>query len=187
LLRKALDDLFYEDSIHRRLREIGLERVAQWLPRKENEDEDKYLPRVCTVVSGMFGGYSLSHVAGRYLAAPLASRADAASNDRYIIDETTASVRFIIPIMATKTEETTAENANVYETDLGNAALDTASAMSADANIEAALVRQLFFNLFVLAIVRLVKGEDVIWLIEEAGTHRHLYVFERAKDTYGSR
>lgn len=188
LLRKALDDLFYEDSIQRRLREIGLVRVAKWIPTKAGEDEDAYLRRVCTFVSSMFGGYSISHVIGRYLAAPLASRAEAANNDRYIIDETTASVRFIIPIAATKMEETTtAEDPNVYELGLDDATLDAASLVNKDAEQEIGLVRRLFFNLFVMAIVRLVKGEDVIWLIEEAGAYRNLYVFEQAKDSYASR
>lgn len=187
LLRKALDDLFYEDSLVRRLREVGLEQIAQWLPRNKGESEEAYLRRICAFVSRMFGGYSITHVAGRYLAAPLASRTEAANNDRYIIDETTASVRFIIPIHATKVlEAASPQAASIYELIQVDAAPDDTLTTSAAARAEVALVRRLFFNLFVLAIVRLVKGEDVIWLLEEADAYRHLYVFEQSKETNGS-
>ena len=41
------------------------------------------------------------------------------------------------------------------------------------------VTRKLFFHLFVEAVVELVSGEDAIWLVEDAGGKRTLYVFEQ--------
>lgn len=107
-LRKALDDLFYEESIRQRLAELGLSRLKQWVEASVDEPDDKYLNRVCHIVSDKFRGYSISHVSGRYLADRLTTRAQAAqmlaNEQRYIIDETTAAVRFIVPLEASKRE-----------------------------------------------------------------------------------
>jgi hypothetical protein len=173
-LHLALDDLFFEDAVQQRLYEIGLDRVKEWIPVVGMEQEAEYVHRVCQVVSDKFGGYSISHVSGRYRASALASRAQAAemfaNGKRYIIDETTASVRFIIPIEATRTTDLHgADQAISYSAKPGKKVVR-----------EIDLVRSLFFNLFVEAIVRMVKGEDVIWLVEETGFNRSLYVWQRS-------
>ncbi len=81
------------------------------------------------------------------------------ADERYIIDETTASVRFIIPIAATKiTDQQVIDQIDVR-----------ASGLEQDAATEVGAVHWLFFNLFVEAVVRMVEGEDEIWLVEEAG------------------
>jgi hypothetical protein len=63
---KALDELFYRDTLDRRI-----------------------------------GGFFISHVSGRFRTGPIVSRRDSAaklaSDKAYLIDETTAVVRFIIP------------------------------------------------------------------------------------------
>lgn len=173
-LRKALDDLFYTDTIRQRLTEIGLPQLAKWISHNEGEQDNDYLDRICARVSDMFGGYSISHVSGRYRAARLASRNEAAqmlaADERYLIDETTAAVRFIIPITSTKSESE--QNTAILKIE--------GTTLDQQATEEISLVHTLFFNLFVEAVVRRIKGEEEIWLLEEAGRTRSLYVWERA-------
>lgn len=172
-LRKALDDLFYVDTIRQRLAEIGMTRLTTWIERDSGESEESYMDRVHKFISDHFGGYSISHVSGRYRAAPLMSRAKAAeklvADERYLIDETTASVRFIIPIGLTRTEdEQSIDVVSLDETPLDPVVVE-----------EVSRVHSLFFSLFVEAVVRTVDGEDEIWLVEEVGRNRSLYVWER--------
>ncbi len=182
-LRKALDSLFYEDTIRQRLAEIGLKGLRTWLPPRDDEPDEAYVARVCAFVSDRFGGYSITHVSGRYRAAALADRAHAgqmlAADARYIIDETTASVRFIIPIDATKDEDpATIDELRVGDVELAAAAME-----------EMTVIHLLFFGLFVEAVVRMVNGEDEIWLVEETGRSHSLYAWrreERQRNTRGS-
>lgn len=172
-LRKALDELFYKDTVHHRLLEIGLSKAEALLNRRTEELDDEYIERVCELVSHKFGGYSISHVSGRYRAAELTSRENAAAmlikDERYIIDETTAAVRFIIPLETTKTTETEkAEESSLFEPE-----------QTPNPHEEVSLVRFLFFELFVEAVVRMVKEEDEIWLVEETAEKRTLYVWRR--------
>jgi hypothetical protein len=92
-------------------------------------------------------------------------------DQRYIIDETTASVRFIIPVGRTKTSR---------EDGFAEVSPDSTEPDS-DISAEIALVHWLFFSLFVEAVVRIVAGEDEIWLVEETGQSRSLYAWERAQ------
>ena len=162
-LRSALDELFYKDTIIHRLGEIGLDTVERWVPRDAGESHDDYTKRVAEYAGGLFGGYSISHVDGRFLADRLRTRSDAADRLReggdYLIDETTAVVRFV-PLSGSERE------------------LGEDRAMADDA--EPDRVRQLFFGLFVEAVVRTVQGEEEIWLVEDA-----LQV--RAPLTFGAR
>jgi hypothetical protein len=173
-LRKALDDLFYEESIVQRLSEIGFERLHLWIERCPDESDDVYLHRVCEIVSDKFRGYSISHVSGRYLADRLKTRGEAArmlaSEERYIIDETTAAVRFIVPLEASK---------KVIEGDFEE--FDSASEILVPEGLalETSLVRSLFLGVFAEAIVRTVEGEDTIWLIEETPSGKQLYVWRK--------
>lgn len=173
-LRKALDALFYDDTVRQRLSEIGAAQLDKGFKRKSGESEAAYFNRICKFISAKFGGYSISHVSGRYRATTLASREDAGkmlvADERYIIDETTASVRFVIPVEATKvTDQQVIDQIDV-----------SASGLESDVAEEVGAVHWLFFNLFVEAVVRMVEGEDEIWLVEEAGRQRSLYVWERA-------
>ncbi len=177
-LRKALDDLFYEDTILQRLSEVNASELAEWIERNEGEPDALYTSRVTKLISDRFGGYSIGQVSGRYRASQLKSRRDAAemlvSDHPYLVDETTASVRFIIPIKATKSEERTEDQLSFEQLKLSEVEVNS------DVQKEISLVRFLFFNLFVEAIVRTVQGEDEIWLLEEANQNRSLYVWERA-------
>lgn len=178
-LRKGLDELFYEETILRRLKDIGLARLKKWIKQNDGESPENYLKRVCRTVSGKFQGYSISHVSGRYLASDLKTRADAAkmleNEEAYIIDETSAAVRFITPLESTK----------AIISNFDNLEFDKMNDVSQDTAKEVSLVRWLFFNVFAEAVVRTVEGEDEIWLIEETPRKRRLFVWrkeERGKD-----
>jgi hypothetical protein len=91
---------------------------------------------------------------------------------RYLIDETTAVVRFIIPSQTGMftlfdTLESVGDLRGLFDAP-DDEALET----------EVDLVRKLFFLLFVETVVRTVKGEDEIWLVESRVCHR-LYRWER--------
>lgn len=171
-LRRALDALFYADTIEYRLREVGLGKVTRYIFRYPNESDTVYIDRVRGLVSDLFGGYSISHVSGRFRAADIVSREEAArilaADGRYLIDETTASVRFMVPIQATKVVGHELAD-NYFE----------GTEPPPEAVEEILIVHELFFDLFVEAIVELVNGEDAIWLVEEAGGQRTLYVWEK--------
>jgi len=173
-LRKALDELFYEDTILRRLKDIGMTQVQKWIEPISGEPAEDYNKRVCQTVSTKFQGYSISHVSGRYLAGDLATRSNAAGmlakEESYIIDETTAAVRFIIPLGTTK---------RTITGDFGKAECNEEVSTTQETSDEVSLVHWLFFNVFAEAIVRTVEGEDVIWLIEETPRKRRLYVWQK--------
>lgn len=107
-LRKALDELFYLDTIQRRLQEIGLKKIQEWVSRIESETDSQYLEKAARDIGDRFGGYSISHINGRFRAAELRTRTEAAKlledNYPYLTDETTASVRFIFPVKTSKAE-----------------------------------------------------------------------------------
>lgn len=174
-LRTALDELFYADTLKQRLSEIGLEVIATWdgAERESGEQSDVYLERLVTMISDRFRGYSISHLQGRFRAGELLTRQDAAkwleSGQRYLIDETTASLRFIIPVENTRTAH------SVGFGDLSSSAARPTLGLSQ----ERSWVRRVFFDVFVEAVVRNVTDEDEIWLIEQSAAGPHLYVWRR--------
>ena len=167
-LRRALDQLFYRDTLERRIQQLRPQALAEAVPRGENEANGMYISRVAEIVSRMFGGYSVSHVGGRFLAAPLATQ-QAAIGQRYVIDETTAIVRFIIPCECTKMGH-------------GEAFDATAAATIDDRKLreEVSRIRILFFNIFVEAVADAVLEEDEIWLLESAANRSKLYIWSKA-------
>ena len=176
-LRAALDDLFYSDTVEQRLREIGATKLAEVVKRNSGETAEAFYTRVVELAAARFGGYSVSHVSGRYKAAQLMTRHAALEHvtggGRYLIDETTAVVRFIIPCQTgaftfSDTLEPTLNWLELFGAPEG--ALDE----------EVRLVRKIFFLLFVETVVRTVKGEDEIWLVE-SGVHHRLYRWERVE------
>jgi hypothetical protein len=100
-LRTALDALFYKDTILARLRAIDWARVAAIFPFSAGETKSAYFDRLCEWLAKRFQGYSITTVSGRFRAADLMTITAAAGieekGDRYLIDETTAIVRFIFP------------------------------------------------------------------------------------------
>ncbi|HEY8684751.1 MAG TPA: hypothetical protein VIO57_04005 [Chloroflexota bacterium] len=177
-LRRALDDLFYSDTIIRRLQEVGITKFEGAFPRREGEEESSFIDTIVQFASDHFGGYSISHVNGRFRAGKLVARQEAsqllADDELYLIDEITAVVRFIIPCSASKVEyENTFESIADF-VDEGQQNDPSAEAITA----ELRRIRLLFRHLFVEAIVRTIQGEEAIWLLESGSSHR-LYVWER--------
>lgn len=168
-LRSTLDGLFYADTLTQRFDELGQPRLEAMLSRDPKESEKDYRARLLEQVSDWFGGYSISLVNGRFRAASLRTRTAAVKHQLdtgrpYLIDETTAAVRFIVPLPASKR---TPEGTN----------LDFSQSRDA-INQEAKRVRDFFFALFVEAVIRIVNGEDVIWLLEESPLGRLLHTWE---------
>lgn len=175
-LRAALDELFYADTVRQRILEIGLDEMESLLPRESaDEQDDDYLQRAVRFANRFFG-YSITHVAGRFRAGnDLMSRIDAAKHvsegGRYLVDETTAVVRFILPLEA---------NARPFADSLfvpGDLDDETEHDSHA-ADEEARVLREVFFLLFAEAVVRTIKGEDEIWLIE-SGLRDRVYRWSR--------
>lgn len=136
-LRTTLDALFYKDNVVPKLKAVGLGPLSDQIPKIDGEGDAQYLDRLCTWVGDHFGGYSIYHVDGRFLAGKMRTRDDAATHEqsgqRYLVDETTAVTRFIFPC---ETPE------------------------------EASLVRFFFNELFVKNIIQLINAEDQIWMVE---------------------
>jgi hypothetical protein len=174
-LRESLDSLFFVDAIRQRLDEIDVAELQTWVARDPDETLEKYLQRLTDQVGQTFRGYSVSHVSGRFRDGALMTRAEAAplvaARDAYIIDETTASVRFIVPIASTEQQ---------HEGTFADSGVDVPHTQVEDrAADEVRLTRQLFFGIFVEAIVSSIQGEAEIWLIERGPYGEGLFVWER--------
>lgn len=156
-LREALDNLFYLDTIEQRIREIGIPRIREGLMLSTNYSESKIHQLVFDFMESTIGGYSIYMVKGRYRADVLASREEVVTRPPaygpYIVDETTAIVRFILPV------ETSTGKLEYGKT------LEPAS-MAIDTKKHAELMRWLFLNFFAEALIRVVQKEDEIWLLE---------------------
>ena len=156
-LREALDNLFYRDTIEQRIQEIGIPRIRDGLKLSSDYSEDNIRKLVFDFMESTIGGYSIYMVNGRYRADVLASREEVVTRPfaygPYIVDETTAIVRFILPV----------------ETDAGKfeygKILEPAS-MTIGTKKRAELMRWLFLNFFAEALIRVVREEDEIWLLE---------------------
>jgi len=168
-LRRTLDELFYRDTLEERLGQIDLAKLKKTVEKHAKEKPKDYIRRAAEVVSQLFSGYSISHVNGRFLAATLATRHDAVGK-RYIIDETTAIVRFIVPCECSRVihGETfdLAHDVCVDEQKLEN---------------DIARIRILFFNVFAEAVANAVLHEDEIWLLETAASQSRLYTWEKGE------
>lgn len=168
-LRTTLDALFYKDRVKRRLK-ANIEGLKKHFPVSVGQDDDAYLEGLCAWVAKHFGGYSIGHVAGRYRAGELKTLLEThqMSQGRYLVDETTAIVRFIIPFG----QKTT----TAFEADRpGTSPIQS----HADGESEAARIRYFFGILFIQQIVEAVNGEDEIWLLE-SGFRSKLHVWSKS-------
>src|SRR5690606_21008524 len=172
-LRTSLDSLFYKDSVLTRLETIEPTVLNGKIPVSENEGMNDYFERICELVSNTFGGYSISHVSGRYRADKLKTRTEVLEDSltgqkQYLVDETTAVVKFIFPLGKYETSRFSTSNdyfddiSRGYEEDLPIA--------------EANIIRWLFYTLFVQSIVQIVNGEDEIWMLE-SGMRNRLHIW----------
>ncbi len=178
-LRRALDELFYRDTVERRLREVGLHNVERVVSRYEGEDDDHYMRRLLDRVGVMLSGYSISHVSGRFRASELQTRTEAGAmlvnEEPYLIDETTAVVRFMMPCLTTRVKFD-AEPVAVIDV------LQRDDRFEAEAfAAEVREIRALFFLIFVEAIVQSVQDQAEIWLLE-GGVAERLYIWRRVRE-----
>lgn len=168
-VRAALDELFFEDTLVQRFDELGARRLGQMIARGATESDEEYRQRSLGLVADYFGGYSVALLAGRFRGAPLLTRTDAVELQRrgtpYLVDETTASLRFIVPL-ATSRDATTASTQLPLPT--GKTTKD-----------EARAVRALFFALFVEAVIRTVASEVQLWLVEDSPLGRQLHAWPK--------
>jgi hypothetical protein len=172
-LRQSLDALFFKDSVESRIRSSDQVILKRKFPLILNETEPEYMNRLCEFVSNTFGGYSISHVNGRYRADVLKARSDISTSDTnwgsgYLVDETTAVVKFIFPVgesVDSKFISDTTYFESLAESPSNINALDSAEQ-----------VRWLFYILFVQSIVQVVNGEDEIWLLE-SGLKNRLHIW----------
>ena len=156
-LREALDNLFYRDTIEQRIEEIGIARIRDGLKLSSDYSKEEIQQIVFDFMESTIGGYSIYMVSGRYRADALASRQEVVTRSLaygpYIVDETTAIIRFILPV----------------ETDAGKfeygKVLEPASIMKGTKQ-RAELTSWLFLNFFAEALIRVVQKEDEIWLLE---------------------
>lgn len=142
LLRQNLDELFYKDTLNKRLKAINLEELTPIYARNDDETDTEYYLRLTEEASALFWGYSISHVGGRFRTGDkILTKEQAAKKEgkAYLVDETTAVVRFIFPHEDGKEE---------YHKKLD----------------------QLFRLLFVKAITESTPDEDEIWLLESLGS-----------------
>jgi hypothetical protein len=163
-LHAALDGLFYKDSIKFRLKTINAVDLKQQFPPNLIEDDEDYLERICAWIADRFVGYSINHVNGRFRVGVLQTRLEvlereARTPDRYLVDETTASVRFIFPCK-TQPQDVSSE-LNGYKEAVRQ---------------EASMIRWFFNELFVQSILEVVNGEDEIWLLE-SGMQNQLHIY----------
>jgi hypothetical protein len=140
ILKQTLDDLFFTDRLIRRIKSIRRTDLKKRYSMFDNETEQKYFERLSKEFSGLFGGYSLCHVNGRFRGQDLMSFTDSCEMTmkkgiNYLFDETTAIIRFIKPMSSKEKEK-----------------LD--------------LIRWTFMRTFVDSILESVNGEAEIWLLE---------------------
>jgi len=178
-LRTSLDALFFKDSVLTRLKTVGLQTLKRKIPTREDENDADYFDRICDKVSNTFGGYSISHVSGRYRADVLKSRQDvysatAGNNiDSYLVDETTAVVKFIFPC-GEFVESQFTSSTDYFENISNDVDFETP-------NADAAIIRWLFYTLFVQSIVQAVNGEDEIWMLE-SGMRNRLHIWRMSDE-----
>lgn len=165
LLRKLLDNLFFSDSLQLLLATLDKAELEKKFPARANEEKDAYWQRLMSWLADKFGGYSISHVSGRFRAQSLMSREDAAKkmvegDDPYLIDETTAVVRFIVPC----------------GTGSGEDEIDPFERPSETVVEEAKTIRWFFGELFVQSMLEAVQGEKQIWMLE-SGLFSRLHIW----------
>jgi hypothetical protein len=167
-LREALDNLFFLDTVRQRVLEIGTAPIREHIALPAATTDDETLRLVTDFVQDIISGYSMYLVSGRFRTSPLTTRSDVASRPLsagpYLADETTAVVRFILPV------ETEPESAQL--------SLFPPARMATEPSNRAEQIRWLFLNIFAEAVTRVVRKEDEIWLVE-SGMRSALYRWVR--------
>ena len=171
-LKSSLDELFYRDSVKLALKKISQNELNEVISKQEEEPKEQYIERICDWISERFGGYSIGNVRGRFKVGKLKTYAEVAVfRDRgldYLIDETTAIVRFIYSVGSPIKKKIFYGFDQFREVEGNN---------NEEINREANQIRFFFKNLFVKSILELVNGEDEIWMLE-SGIRNRLYIWK---------
>jgi len=172
-LRLSLDALFFKNAILTRLKRVKRATLTEMFPCEDGESDSVYLERLLKWISEKFCGYSISHVNGRYRSSKLKSLDEvyqtmADGVERYLIDETTAVVRFIIRCGNPKQ--------NKFDS-LEHVTVQPLEEEKGKVVREVARIRFFFNLLFVQSIVEFVAGEEEIWLLE-SGFQNRLYIWK---------
>jgi hypothetical protein len=175
-LRIALDALFFADTILARLKALDWKKLTGHFQEIAGESKDAYYNRLCRWLAKHFQGYSITNVSGRFRAQDLMTIKHAAQieedGDRYLIDETTAIVRFIFPCgMPVKRPPGTAADFEDPESDPKDKSGED----------EAKEIRWFFNALFVQSIIQVVNGEAEIWMVE-SGLRNRLHIWRVESD-----
>jgi len=174
-LRSTLDELFFKDTIKLMFNRILNEDLYRIFPKKSEESEDYYIERLCNWISDRFVGYSIQTVSGRFKITDLKTYSEVSEilgrGQKYLIDETTAIVRFLFPIGKP------IKNEIIFGVDQFVTS-QTEELEERNSNIEASQIRFFFKNLFVRNILEMVNGEDEIWMLE-SGMRNKLYIWEK--------
>jgi hypothetical protein len=163
-LRTSLDALFFRDTILARLKALGVQKLSQQFPRNPKEPTDAYFDRALVWISNTFGGYSISHVSGRFKAGGIMTIAQSAQvqedGGRYLIDETTAIARFVFPVGTPAKQTPPLTSDHFFDAFVQHPASSPAT------EAEATRIRWFFGVLFVQSIVQVINGEAEIWMLE---------------------
>lgn len=176
-LRAVLDDLFYKDTIKVMVARIEQEELFRAFPKDSYDNDDIYYENLYKWISNNFLGYSIGTVSGRFRATELKGFSEVSEllskGQHYLIDETTAIVKFIFPIGQVNQSEDVKYKFNrsiLEQTQINGEEND-------EINLEINRIRFFFKNLFVKAILELVNGEDEIWMIESGLGESKLYIW----------
>ncbi len=173
LLRSALDDMFYKDTVIARLKNIPKLELDAYFPIANKENGGEYIERLCDWISKRFVGYSIDTVSGRLKAGALKTYSEAGNllskGHPYLIDETTAIVRFIFPVGSSMFEDSDFELQHSLKVDKENIYK------------EANQIKFLFKKLFVKKILEVVHAENEIWMLE-SGLRAKLHVWEKNRE-----
>ncbi|MFX1499787.1 MAG: hypothetical protein ACFFDH_02340 [Promethearchaeota archaeon] len=173
-LRASLDELFYKDTVKPALIVIPKNELNNAFSKEDEETEEQYLERICEWISERFGGYSIGTVRGRFRLDDLKTFAEVAlirsRGLDYLIDETTAIVRFIFYVGSPIKNSVLFDIEQFYEP-------SDEIEIQGEIQKEANQVRYIFKNLFVKSILELVNGEDEIWMLE-SGIRNRLYIWK---------
>lgn len=180
-LRTALDSLFFKDSVITRLKSADQPQLLVQFPSNPGETKESHLERLCRWISDKFVGYSILHVSGRYRVGELktqedVARAHARIAERYLVDETTAVVRFIIPCGKVGPSQVGLSRSLPAQLELSPNRPIEAVSSTKELSAEADRIRWFFTHLFVQRIIEVVAGEDEIWLLE-SGMRSALHIW----------
>lgn len=168
-LKEELNYLFYLDTIIQRLKFIGKTKLIRLFHQNEEESDDEYFKRLGHEIAEIFIGYSINIVQGRFRCNQLLNFDQASERQKhyqpYLIDETTAIVKFIIPVGTGVVEK----HFKIWE-DPDEVSRDEQILQIAEK------IRKMFRLIFLDAILEIVDGEDEIWVLE-SGMRTKLHRF----------